>query len=416
MFKPFSLYIGSRYTNLRQRDNFITFISIVSMIGIALGVMVLITVLSVMNGFTEEIRSRMLSVTPHIMVSERGGEPLKDWKMAIDYFTQDKEVEAAGPFIEGQGMITRGRDVRGVLVKGIDPDTVDAVFPLRTTLLSGKVEDLKAGGFGVILGGHLAKLLGVDVGDSITLIIPEVTVTLAGVTPRMKRLKVVGVFEVGYIYDSTHIFLHLEDGARLFKTGDGASGIQLRLTDPFKAPDLAHKFRMDSQNSYHVVDWTVLNSAYFSAVKMEKTMMFFTLIMILAIAVFNLISTLVMVVTDKRGDIAVFRVLGASRRKIMSIFIFQGAIIGLIGTMLGVISGVLLALNVTALVAFVERLFKVKFLSEEVYFISFLPSDLHSSDVILVTACAMGLSLLATIHPAWRASKVEPAEALRHDA
>jgi lipoprotein-releasing system permease protein len=416
MFKPFFLYIGSRYTNLRQRDHFITFISMVSMIGIALGVMVLITVLSVMNGFTKEIRSRILSVTPHIMITEGRGEPLKDWHMAIDYFMQDKQVEAAGPFIEGQGMITRGRDVRGVMVKGIEPETVDAVFPLRTTLLSGKVEDLQPGSFGVILGGHLAKLLGVDVGDSITLIIPEVTVSLAGVTPRMKRLKVVGVFEVGYIYDSTHIFLHLEDSARLFKTGDGVTGVQLRLTDPFNAPRLASKFRMNSQNAYHVVDWTVLNSAYFSAVKMEKTMMFFTLIMILAIAVFNLISTLVMVVTDKRGDIAVFRVLGASRRKIMAIFIAQGAIIGLMGTLLGVIAGVLLALNVTDLVTFIEKVFETKFLSAEVYFINFLPSDLQMSDVLLVTACAMGLSLLATIHPAWRASKVEPAEALRHDA
>lgn len=416
MFKPFSLYIGARYTNLRKRDHFITFISIVSMIGIALGVMVLITVLSVMNGFTKEIRSRILSVTPHIMVSEGGGEPLRDWRMAIDYFSQNKQVEAAGPFIEGQGMITRGRDVRGVLVKGIDPESVDAVFPLRTTLLAGNVDDLQAGQFGVVVGGHLAKVLGVEVGDSITLLIPEVTVTLAGITPRMKRLKVVGIFEVGYIYDSTHIFVHLEDGARLFKTGKGVSGIQLRLTDPFKAPHLAAKFRMDSQNTYHVVDWTVLNSAYFSAVKMEKTMMFFTLIMILAIAVFNLISTLVMVVTDKRADIAVFRVLGASRQKIMAIFIAQGAIIGLTGTLMGVIAGVLLALNVTDLVTFIEKVFEMKFLSAEVYFINFLPSDLQSSDVILVTCCAMGLSLLATIHPAWRASKIEPAEALRHDA
>lgn len=414
MFKPFFLYIGSRYTNLSQRDHFITFISIVSMVGIALGVMVLITVLSVMNGFTKEIRSRILSVTPHVMVSQAGGE-LQDWPTAVKYFNQDKEVEAAGPFIEGQGMITKGREVRGVMVKGIDPETVDAVFPLKTTLVDGSLEKLEAGSFGVVIGAEMAKRLGVGVGDDLTLLIPEVTVSLAGVSPRMKRLKILGVFAVGYIYDSTHIFVHLADGAKLYKTGQGVTGVQLRLRDPFKAPQLAAKYRNESQGFYNVVDWTILNSAYFSAVKMEKTMMFFTLLMILAIAVFNLISTLVMVVTDKRGDIAIFRVLGASKRKIMSIFIAQGAIIGLIGTIVGVITGILLALNVTDIVAFIEQAFKVKFLSEEVYFISFLPSDLQLKDVLLVAACAMGLSLLATIHPAWRASKVEPAEALRHD-
>lgn len=415
MFRPFSLYIGSRYTSLRQRDHFITFISIVSMVGIALGVMVLITVLSVMNGFTKEIRTRILSVTPHIMVTQ-GQSNIQDWLMAVRHFSKHKEVEAAGPFIEGQGMLTHGREVHGVLVKGIDPATVDAVFPLRSTLTTGNVDDLVPGKFGVIIGSYLAKSLGVGVGDSITLVIPEVTVSLVGVTPRLKRLQVVGIFEVGYIYDTTHIFLNLEDSARLLKTGNGVTGIQLKLFDPFKAPQLAYELREEAQQFYNVVDWTVLNSAYFSAVKMEKTMMFFTLIMILAIAVFNLISTLVMVVTDKRGDIAVFRVLGASKKKIMAIFISQGAIIGLIGTLMGVILGILLALNVTDIVSFIERLFKVKFLSEEVYFISFLPSDLQSADVILIAACAMGLSLLATIHPAWRAAKVQPAEALRHDA
>lgn len=415
MFKPFSLYIGSRYANLKQRDHFITFISVVSIIGIALGVMVLITVLSVMNGFTKEIRTRILSVTPHILVTQ-GYADMHNWQNALSYFSQNRAVEAAGPYVEGQGMLTRGKEVRGVLIKGIDPNNVRAVFPLHETLTAGSVDSLKPGEFGAVIGSYLAKILGVDVGDSITLVIPEVTVSLAGVTPRLKRLKVVGIFEVGYVYDNTHIFMNINDSAKLLKTGDGVTGIQLRLHDPFQAPKLAHQLREETQQRYSVLDWTVLNSAYFSAVKMEKTMMFFTLIMILAIAVFNLISTLVMVVTDKRSDIAVFRVLGASKRKIMAIFISQGAIIGLVGTLLGVIFGILLALNVTDIVAFIENLFKVKFLSEEVYFISFLPSDLLWSDVVLISSCAMILSLLATIHPAWRAAKVQPAEALRHDA
>lgn len=414
MFKPFALYIGARYSNLRQRDHFITFISIVSIVGIALGVMVLVTVLSVMNGFTKEIRARILSVTPHILIGHNQGD-VQDWRMAVDYFAQHKEVEAAGPFVEGQGMLTRGREVRGVLVKGIDPKTVSAVFPLHETLTAGSVDALQSGKFGAVIGSYLAKVLGVGVGDSITLLIPEITVSLAGVTPRMKRIEVVGIFEVGYVYDTTHIFINMEDAAKLFKTGDAVTGIQLRLTDPFKAPYLARQLNQETNHMYTILDWTVLNSAYFSAVKMEKTMMFFTLIMILAIAVFNLISTLVMVVTDKRGDIAVFRVLGASRKKIMAIFISQGAIIGLVGTVLGIIFGVLLALNVTDIVSFIETLFKVKFLSEEVYFISFLPSDLQLADVVLIAGCSMVLSLLATIHPAWRAAKVQPAEALRHD-
>lgn len=415
MFKPFFLFIGARYTNFKRRDHFITFISIVSMIGIALGVMVLITVLSVMNGFTKEIRSRILSITPHVMVSG-WGEPLRDWGALSKQLSQHKDVQAVGPYVDGQGMLTRGKEVRGIVVKGVDPTAIDAVFPLRSTLKVGKVDDLKPDSFGVILGAYLAKTLGVNVGDTITLVIPEVTVTMAGIAPRLKRLTVVGIFEVGYIYDSGFAFMNLQDAAKLFKTQGGITGLQLRLDDPFSAPRIAKELYEQTRGFYNVVDWTLLNGAYFSAVKMEKTMMFFTLIMILAIAVFNLISTLVMVVTDKRADIGVLRALGASTRKIMAIFVCQGAIIGLIGTILGVIAGVALSLNVTKLVAAIENAFRVKFLSADVYFISFLPSDLQTSDVVLIALCAMILSLLATIHPAWRAANVQPAEALRHEA
>ncbi|MBI2790482.1 MAG: lipoprotein-releasing ABC transporter permease subunit [Gammaproteobacteria bacterium] len=415
MFRPFFLFIGARYTNFKRRDHFITFISIVSMVGIALGVMVLITVLSVMNGFTKEIRSRILSITPHVMVAG-WGENLQNWPVLADQLSKHKDVEAVGPYIDGQGMLTRGREVRGIVVKGVDPKAIDAVFPLKSTLKVGKVDELQEGSFHVIIGSHLAKTLGVNIGDTVTLVIPEVTVSMAGVAPRLKRLTVVGIFEVGYIYDSGFVFMNIQDAAKIFKTQGGVTGLQLRLDDPFAAPRIAKEIYNQTHGHYNVVDWTLLNSTYFSAVKMEKTMMFFTLIMILAIAVFNLISTLVMIVTDKRADIGVLRALGASTRKIMAIFISQGAIIGFIGTMLGVVAGVALALNVTDLVAALEQTFRVKFLSADVYFISFLPSDLQTQDVLLIGVCAMVLSLLATIHPAWRAANVQPAEALRHDA
>ncbi len=415
MFRPFFLFIGARYTNFKRRDHFITFISVVSMIGIALGVTVLITVLSVMNGFTKEIRSRILSITPHVMVSG-WGENLQNWQGLSDKLMLHKDVEAAGPYVDGQGMLTRGKDVRGIVVKGVEPGAIDAVFPLRSTLKVGSVDDLKEGSFNVIIGSYLARLLGVNVGDTVTLVIPEVTVSMAGVAPRLKRLNIVGIFEVGYIYDSGFVFMNIADAAKIFKTQGGITGIQLRLDDPFAAPRVAKELYDEMHGLYNVVDWTLLNSTYFSAVKMEKTMMFFTLIMILAIAVFNLISTLVMVVTDKRADIGVLRALGASARKIMAIFICQGAIIGFIGTILGVVGGIALALNVSELVAAVERAFRVKFLSADVYFISFLPSDLQTHDVVLIAASAMVLSLLATIHPAWRAANVQPAEALRHEA
>ncbi len=415
MFRPVFLFIGARYTNFKRRDHFITFISVVSMLGIALGVMVLITVLSVMNGFTKEIRGRILSITPHVMVSG-WGDNLQDWQGMADKLAKHKDVEAAGPYVDGQGMLTRGREVRGIAVKGVDPSAIDAVFPLRSTLKSGSVDDLKEGSFNVIIGSYLAKLLGVNVGDTVTLVIPEVTVSMAGVAPRLKRLNIVGIFEVGYIYDSGFVFMNIQDAAKIFKTQGGVSGIQLRLNDPFAAPRISREIYDELHGLYNVVDWTLLNSAYFSAVKMEKTMMFFTLIMILAIAVFNLISTLVMVVTDKRADIGVLRALGASARKIMAIFICQGAIIGFIGTIIGVIAGVALALNVSDLVDMVERAFRVKFLSSDVYFISYLPSSLQMNDVVLIAISAMILSLLATIHPAWRAANVQPAEALRHES
>ena len=415
MFKPLALFIGSRYTNLKRRDHFITFISLVSMIGIALSIMVLITVLSVMNGFSHEIRERILSVTPHITLNAWPGGQLDNWQVIAEKIQTHNEVEAVGPYIDGQGMLTRAKNVQGIMVRGIEPTQMDAVFPLRNALTAGQVEDLEAGSFGVIIGAPIAKMFRVGVGDSITLIIPEVNVSLAGVAPRMKRLTIKGIFDVGYIYDSALIFMHLTDAAKVFRTHQNISGIQAKLSDPFTSRQVTHELINKTKGQFSIIDWTKQNSAYFSAVKMEKTMMFFTLMLILAIAVFNLISTLVMVVTDKRADIAILRTMGASRGKIMGIFICQGAVIGFIGTVFGVIAGILLASNVTAIVSHIEKLLNVQFLATDVYYISFLPSKLMVKDIVTVASCGFGLSLLATIHPAWRASNILPAQGLRHE-
>ncbi len=414
MNKPFSLFIGLRYTNLRKPDHFISFISLVSIIGIALGVMVMITVMSVMNGFTKEIRTRILSVTPHLTVSAFARE-LNDWQGLQTKIHSHPQYVASTPFIDGQGMFIEGQQIIGVGIRGILPDQVEDVFPLHSAMIAGKADDLKAGEFGIVLGVGLANMLGAEVGDKLTLVIPDVTYTIAGATPRFKTVKVVGVFEVGYLYDQNSAFLHMTDASKLFKMHEGVSGLQVKLKDPFQSPDMVRDLNKSLSNQYAIVDWTMANGTYFSAVKTEKTMMFFTLLLILTIAVFNLVSTLVMVVTDKKGDIALLRTLGASTQKIMTIFVTQGAMIGGIGTLLGIILGAALSLNVTRIVDFIERLFHVQFLSKEVYFISFLPSDLHRSDVILISSCAFGLSLLATLWPAWRAAQIEPAKALRQD-
>ncbi len=415
LFKPFSLFIGVRYTNLKRRDTFITFISLISMIGIALSIMVLITVLSVMNGFSKEIRLKILSVTPHLSVSALYDEKLNNWHEISKKIETHPQVEATSPYIEGQGMLMHEGEMRGILVRGVLPEQIDKVFPLADSLVAGKITDLRAGEFGTLVGKPLAEQLNLKVGEYITLVVPELNVSLAGANPRMKRLKIVGIFDVGFVYDSSLIFLNLQDASKIFKTGDSITGIQAKLADPFISNTVRNELRQAVQNKYTVVDWTMMNSSYFSAVKMEKTMMFFTLMLILAIAVFNLISTLVMIVTDKRSDIAILRTLGASRSKIMGIFIWQGAIIGIIGTFAGVCSGVLLALNVTRIVDAIQSFFHVQLLSEDIYFLSFLPSQLLLSDVLLIGGSSLVLSLLATIHPAWRASNIVPAEALRYD-
>ncbi len=414
MFKPFALYIGTRYTNLKKRDQFITFISVISMIGIALGVMVLITVLSVMNGFTKEIRERILTVSPQLVVSGYGN-PISDFDNLQSLMMSHPQVESVGPYVEGQGMMMKAPYVNGVAIKGIEPESVEAIFPLKTSLIQGDVQKLTPGRYGVILGSGLARSLGASIGSKVTLVIPEVNVTLVGAAPRLKQLEVIGIFEVGYVFDSGLAFLHMQDAQKIYRVKNGVSGVQAKLSDPFVSFRTASELRSLTDNRYYVTDWTELNATYFSAVKMEKRMMFLTLMLILAIAVFNLISTLVMVVTDKRSDIAILRTMGASKRTIMNIFISQGAVIGVVGTGIGVLLGITLALNVEAIVSTIEGWLGMQFLAPEIYFLSKLPSDLHMSDVSIIASCSLALSLVATIIPAYRATKVEPAQALKHE-
>lgn len=376
------------------------------MIGIALSVMVLIAVLSVMNGFSKEVRAKILSVTPHLTISAWQGEPLLDWKNLIKKINEDPQVKTSFPYIEGQGMLMRDNHVRGVLVRGILPSHND---------IFGDMTRLQPDLFGTFIGRPLAEQLNLKVGDAITLVVPEMAVSLAGVSPRLKRLRVLGIFEASFGLDSGLIFLNLKDASKLFKTGEAISGIQTQLKDPFSSSRARLDLKHSLNNAYAIVDWTMMNSTYFSAVKMEKTMMFFTLMLILAIAVFNLISTLVMIVTDKQSDIAILRTLGASRLNIMSIFMWQGIIIGVIGTFIGIIAGVLLALNVTRIVNAIQNFLGVQLLAEDIYFLSYLPSQLLIKDVLVIGGTSLILSLLATLHPAWRASNILPAQALRYD-
>lgn len=376
------------------------------MIGIALSVMVLIAVLSVMNGFSKEVRAKILSITPHLTISGGQGEPLVGWQALIKKINQDPDVKVSFPYIEGQGMLMRDDQVRGILVRGILPAHND---------IFGDMTRLQPGLFGTFIGRSLAEQFNLKVGDTITLIVPEMTVSLAGVSPRLKRLTVLGIFEASFGLDSGLIFLNLKDAAKLFRTGDAISGIQTQLKDPFISSQARVNLKQALHNAYHIVDWTMMNSTYFSAVKMEKTMMFFTLMLILAIAVFNLISTLVMIVTDKQADIAILRTLGASRLSIMGIFMWQGIIIGIIGTFMGIVAGILLASNITRIVDMIQHFLGVQLLAEDVYFLSYLPSQLLIEDVLVIGVISLTLSLLATLHPAWRASNILPAQALRYD-
>ena len=415
MFKPIELFVGLRYTRAKRRNHFISFISLSSMMGIALGVTALITVLSVMNGFEKEVRERILDMVSHLTVTDFDGR-LKNWPEVLETTKSHKNVIAAAPYVEAQGMLINGSSVNGTLIRGVLPKHEPSVSNVSDKMKQGRFEDLKAGKFGVVLGQDLARILGVHVGDKVTMVTPSANVTPAGVAPRLKRFTVVGVFYLGmYEYDSTMAIIHMKDAQRLFRMKGKVTGVRAKLNDLFAAPFTRNELQDNSLSDYWVRDWSSYHANWFRAVKIEKRMIFLLLLLIVAVAAFNIVSTLVMVVTDKQSDIAILRTLGASPRSIMGIFMVQGAIIGLIGTMLGTVGGVSLALNLDIVVPFIEGLFGIRILDPAVYYISVLPSDLHWDDVWTICSISLVLGLVATIYPAWRASKTQPAEALRYE-
>jgi len=414
MFKPLALYIGWRYTRAHKRNHFISFISLISVLGIALGVAVLITVLSVMNGFDEQIKDRILSMVPQVTVSQWGGQ-LQNWQGLATQLKSQAHVVGVAPEIQGQAMMSfNGSTAFGVL-QGVDPAMEGRVSPIESKITQGSLQDLVAGQYHIILGHDLAESLGVSIGDKVTVYVPKTTMSIAGILPRLKQFTVTGIFVTGYQYDSSYALINIQDASNLLLMGSNVSGLQLKLSDLFLAPQVVADLNNTLSPSYQTYSWIDQNSNFFQALAMEKLMMFLILILIIAVAAFNMLSSLVMMVTDKQSDIAILRTIGASSKTIISIFMIQGAITGLFGTMLGMVLGIILSLNITTLVNHIQNLLHVQFLNSSVYYINFLPSKLVVSDVVHVCIVAFGLSLLATIYPAWRASKIKPAEALRYE-
>ena len=414
---PYELALGWRYTRAgraTRRNGFISFISGVSMLGIALGVAALIIVLSVMNGFQREVRDRMLGVVSHIEIYGPGGGMLPDAQRTMAEARRNPEVIGAAPFIAAQALIARGEDMRGAIVRGIDPASEPEVTDLAANL-KPVLARLKPGEFGIVLGAELARALGVREGDPLTLIAPSGQVTPAGIVPRLKQMTVVGTFDSGHFeYDSGLALLHQDDAARIFRL-EGPTGVRLKLKDLNRARDVAAQLQTSLTGEFLIRDWTRQNRTWFAAVQVEKRMMFIILTLIVAVAAFNLVSTLVMTVTDKRADIAILRTLGASPGSIMGIFVVQGAAVGVIGTLAGLLLGLTVALNIDVIVPALEHLFNASFLPRDIYLISRMPSDPQSEDIMPIALISLALAFLATIYPSWRASRVNPAEALRYE-
>jgi lipoprotein-releasing system permease protein len=414
---PYELVLGWRYTRAgraTRRNGFISFISGVSMLGISLGVAALIIVLSVMNGFQKEVRDRMLSVVSHIEIYGPGGGVLADPARTLAEARRNPEVVGAAPFVAAQSLVARGEEMRGAIVRGIDPALEPQVTDLAAT--SGDtLAKLQPGQFGVVMGAELARAMGLQVGDPVTLIAPAGQVTPAGVVPRLKQLTVVGTFDSGhYEYDSGLVLLHLDDAARIFRL-EGPTGVRLKLRDLHQAREVAAQLSSTMSGQFLVRDWTRQNRTWFAAVQLEKRMMFIILTLIVAVAAFNLVSTLVMTVTDKRADIAILRTLGASPRSIMGIFVVQGAAVGVIGTLAGLLLGLGIALNIDVIVPALEQALNASFLPKDIYLISRMPSEPQADDILPITLISLALAFVATLYPSWRASRVNPAEALRYE-
>lgn len=414
MFRPLSLYIGTRYTRAKRRNHFISFISLTSMIGLALGVLAMIVVLSVMNGFQKEMSSRILGLVPHAAIS--GVQPLDDWQAVAAAAKRNPQVLAAVPFAELEGMLSYRGAMQPIQLQGIDPELESQVSIIAEHMTQGRLSDLRAGEFGVVIGEITARRFQLKLGDRLALIVPEASSVPGGITPRMQAVNVVGVFKVGAELDGSLALLHVADAAQIQRLQPGqVPGVRLKLQDLYQAPQVSAAIVSELGEGYRASDWTLTQGSLFSAMKMEKTMIGLLLLLIVAVAAFNIIATLIMVVADKGADIAILRTLGATPGQIMGIFMVQGTVIGVVGTLIGAALGIVAALNVSQLVGWIERLSGQQVLSSDVYFISNLPSELLLADVLLICGAAFALSFLATLYPSWRAAGIQPAEALRYE-
>ncbi|MBT3436036.1 MAG: lipoprotein-releasing ABC transporter permease subunit [Oceanospirillaceae bacterium] len=413
MFQSIALTVGLRYTRAQRQNHFISFISLISMLGLVLGVTVLILVLSVMNGFDRELRQRILGMVPHATVQT--AEPIMHWQEPAALALQIEGVLGAAPFVHSQGMFNNRGRVQPVLLHGIEPAAEAQVSILPNYMVAGSVDDLKAGEFNILMGDLLARQLGARIGDKVTLFLPEASLTVAGIMPRLKRFTLVGLFKVGAELDANLAIMHISDASRLKRLGGGAEGLRLKLDDLFKAPQVAQQVAFELPGQYWTNDWTRTHGSLFQAIQLERRMLGLLLMLVIAVAAFNIVSTLVMLVVEKQADIAILRTLGASQRDVMGIFIVQGSVIGVLGTLIGTLLGVVLALNITAIVDWAEHAFGFKVLSADVYFISYFPSHVLLEDVLVISLSSFVLCVLATLYPAWRASRVEPAEVLRHE-
>ncbi len=415
MLTPYELFVGLRYTRANRRNQMTTFISVISILGIALGVAALIVVLSVMNGFQKELRARILGVASHVQITGIGSG-LGDWEAVARQAAQNEEVVAAAPYVMAQGLISNRQTVQGSIVRGILPADEDKVADIGMHMKSGSLGDLKPGEFGIVLGSELAQSIGARTGDKIVVIAPQGQVTPAGIMPRLKQFDVVGIFEVGmYEYDAGLALIHLEDARKLYRMEDKVSGVRLKLKDLFSAPRVARELSYTLDDRVYVSDWTRSHANFFRAVQIEKRVMFIIVLLVVTVAAFNIVSTMVMAVTDKRADIAILRTLGAAPGAVMKIFMIQGGVIGVIGTLTGVLIGVVVGVNVESIVSTIEGMFGVQFLAKDVYYISDLPSDVHVQDVAIIASTSFLLNLAAAVYPSWRAARINPAEALRYE-
>ena len=416
---PLPLFIGLRYTRARRRSHFISFISLISMAGVVLGVWALITVMSIMNGFHADLRDRILFVVSHVTVSDYGGAQdgaLHDWQTAADKIGRHPEVRAFAPYVLGQGMLTRGDRATGALIRGIAPQREREVSEVLNHIVQGSPDHLTPGGFGIILGESLARTLGVSVGDKVTVLVPQGRVTPAGMLPRLKRFSVVGLFRIDmYEYDNGIALIHIQDAARLFGSRGEVSGLRLKLDQVERAPSVRRQLAAQLDGAYRIRDWTMEHANFFRALEIEKRVVFIVLLLIIAVAAFNIVSTLVMIVTDKRSDVAILRTLGLSPAGVMSVFMVQGTLIGVVGTLLGGVLGVITAINVDTLIPAIENFFNTELFPVDIYLITDFPAKMRWSDVSRIVLAALTMSFLATLYPAWRASRVRPVEALRYE-